>query len=307
MPLRACGPEEHGAAADVLRNDYLLPRQTCPSDAIYPSHDYLRDLVKIFISSVETVPVLRRHFGTSSVPVSWEDWEKLPVTNLDIYAQLSDFREAFREPCRVFSPVAPLDLSSPSFPLTVLQSYEDKLCLDERLEHILRLSGCQDHEKITFVIGNKQRYASSDLAELLIYLNHQCSIILAECLDQTDLAHKLGLLGSRVLIWLSAEHPSTVVLPASVSTVITFNQTVEVPYQIRHVDVLHIDIVPYFATSNSGNYYSVVPNQFYLETTSEKELLITTFRQDLLPLIRYATGWCVDLKANGFDLLARYR
>lgn len=301
------GSQEHESAADAPCNDYSLPRRTCAADRTYRPHDSLENLVKVFISSVETVPVLRQHFRACPVPASREDWKKLPTTNAELYARLTDVREAVREPHRLFSPSAPLDLSRPSFPLTVLQSYEDKLCLDERLEHMLRLAGCQEPEKLTFVVGKDQRYASSDLAELLIYLNHQCSMVLTDGRDQADLTHKVALLGSKFVLWLLPEKPSNLPFPASVSTVITFNQAVRLSPPIRHVDVLHIDVVPYFAASESGKFYSVVSNHFYLESTCEGELLITTLRQDLLPLLRYATGWHVNLKADGFDLLTRCR
>lgn len=267
------------------------------------STNLLNILCETFSRSTHEVPLLRDHFSSISTPTSWTDWINLPVTHRELYSRLKDTRHAIRDAHRFFSPAAPLNLSNPEFPITVLQSYEDKLRLDERLVHIFSTCNIRAPERLVLVYGREQRYAASDLVELLVYLGYQCFLILDNSERPARMTDLIGSLAPKAVIWLSSIRPSASFQSQIECELISFNGFPNRPSRHYTLSVIHFDPVPYFAVSKNGISYSVVGDHFYLETLPDGELLMTTLQQDLLPLVRFVTGIYARIREDGFDLI----
>ena len=255
---------------------------TSPSARIGP------ELLRAYEKGIQQVDLLRELFGRSPVPRNPLEWVALPTTSVSTYSTTRSISSSFRGTERVYAPAAPLDLRCPSFPLAVLQSHSDKTALDERLLHVLKQLGCGHFENFVFVSGRSQHYFAADIAELLVTLGHGCRLLISEEVT-TDTYEKLNGLGAQYIFWLHQTPVSSMSLPDCVQALTTFNSLSDVSF-IRHFDVWHLDEAPLLAISGVDRRYSLLPGHFHVETV-EGELTITTLKQDLLPLVRYRTGW----------------
>lgn len=249
------------------------------------------ELTPAFAAAKAEVPKLDQIFGRFEHPTCMAEWWSLPTTGPLDYAEAKTVTSSVRNLDKLFAPSAPFDLSSPSFPFSVLHSYTDKLALDQRLAEILELTGCGASEDFIFVSGRHQRYFAADLAELLIALGHGCVFMLLDRPSPTDFA-RIQSLEAQYLFWFLAEPIPERSLPDSVCGVVTFSRHPRLRSK-HHVDVLQLDEAPLLAYGEGMGRYSFAPSHFYLEH-SNRELLVTTLRQDMLPLVRYRTGWLVQ-------------
>jgi len=260
----------------------------------------LCDVVEQFLRASRDVPMLRQHYAECQVPASWEDWVALPLTSRSLYESVADMRDVVRTGARLFAPAAPFNLNEPAFPIPLLQSYEDKQAVEERVDHILTLVGHDSVSGLHLILAtHAQRFAAADLADSLICLGYRCMVLLVpversaypfEALDPT-------------LLWMLDGDVPAACLPRATRAIITFNRPDLVHRGISTVDVLQIAPISYFAVSDKQNVYAVPAGHFLLETSAEDELVVTTLRQDMLPLVRYATGVRAKLSGARIELL----
>ena len=240
--------------------------------------------------AVDRVPLLARVFGALEPPNSAESWRRLPTTDARLYGNARGVLEAICGVKALHSPAAPLDLGNPQFPWAVLQSYGDRLTTDERLRRAMSAAGCAPGEDLTFVIEPRHKYAAADLTELLVCWDYQCTVLLTDPVDPLGIAARVDALRPDGLVWfLDGVSPWYVSLPPE-SRIITVSRSGIPSREPRHSDIIHLDPIPYFAFRTFGALYRVCPDQFFLEPGAHNELLVTTLKQDILPLLRFDTG-----------------
>jgi len=272
------------------------------------SHNYgdqgkssFETLITSYTEAVSVVPVLSRHFASKSKPQCWTEWRDLPTTSSQLYSQIDDVRIAVRQGSILSNIRAPLDLQRPSFPLPVFQSQADAEAIKSRLSHILYINGLTGRKVIRIYAGSNERYAAADLADALIFLGHRVQLVLSAQVTKTQMTSRMRKGKADAIFWLHESNVTDYPVASDVP-IITFNKNCITCNAPLHINVIYLDHIPYLASSTADEAYSAAPGHFHLETTSRGELLITTLKQDLFPVIRYASGLFADLTSDGFVL-----
>lgn len=219
------------------------------------------------------------------------DFQALPLSRRADYARLGSVEDAVVDPWIMSKPLAPFDLSSPTFPLTVLYSSEDLRALEERAGFMLRAMNVLPAQRVVVVTTPLNMYAAADLVELFIAAGYRTRAILLQ-----DLASSSPLLHvTRPKVVVLAADPKRLMsklpawLPRSVRKVATFNQFTSFDIGVEHYDVWHLEEAPLIAVSENGRDYRSMRDHFFIESDVSKRIVLTTLRQRLMPLIRYET------------------
>lgn len=250
--------------------------------------------------TIYDVPLLQRHFGVCSAPSTWEGWTDLPLTDRSLYETVSHVNDAVRSSREMFAPAAPMNFGTQAFPVPLLQSYEDKEANEGRIALILD-SVDSDVDGLHLIIAStQQRYAAADLADYLIGLGYQSAVLLTPFETRSD---PLMACAPRVL-WLMDDtgvSPSTLRQPNT--TVLSINMHALCNQSFVNADVLHLDPIGYLAVCKLPEIYTVLPSHFLCEIRDTGELVVTTLRNDLFPLVRYRTGMYAIHCEGGFRVL----
>ena len=259
-------------------------------------------LLRTYVDSIEQIPLLNDIFGHLPHPGTVAEWQSLPTTDKETYSKAPSMKAAFRGVDRLVSPEAPLDLSSPSFPLTVLQSCADKAAVTDRILHILNFLDWDGIADLVCVSDRITRYFAAELAELLLTLGLPCKLLMCDHMDSETCARLVGPRSQHVC-WLHKQPLSRELLPPTVRGVITFNCMHSLSF-LHHANVLHLDEAPFLAVSRGAQEYSYLPSHFHIDVSGDG-LLVTTLKQDLLPLVRYRTGWFGHVNHDGQGLFVQ--
>ena len=245
--------------------------------------DQISKLSAAFQKGVSSVPLLTRAFQHVSAPTTIQEWSMLPVTTPGHYSSVSSVREASAGWRSLFSPVAPRLASSPCFPMAALHSYRDRELADDRVLHILNVLGMRTPMHIVLVYDDESRYYTSDLADLLCTMEFDCFLVAS---GGNSLAITMELKPD-LTFWLCCDPCPWLARSVVIST--GPGLCSEVPAGHNGYVIDH-DLIPYLAVTTNGSRYSTASGQFFFEKSDFGTLLVTTLRQELMPLIRFDTG-----------------
>lgn len=247
------------------------------------------ELDTVVTRAITNVHLFKHLYPAATRIGSLADFQRLPITGRNHYAELRNVTHAVSNPWEMIKPVAPFTLGAEKFPLTVLHSHEDKKLLDQRLEYLLTRIDAQPGERITILAGTRQIYVAADLAESLISLRHACRVVLQNSYAEKAMHDVLERLNSRTVVYLTESKVSSTAFPSSVCNVVTINHTQKLSGRFRHFDVLHLDEIPFIGVKEGEDQYRCVKGHFFVEYDSDGRLILTTLKHQLMPFIRYST------------------
>ncbi len=254
------------------------------------------------VSYVGNIPIFRDIYPQKPQLNSIEDFQRLPLTSRATYARLGRLSDAVQNPWDMTGSLSPWDCNGPCFPTTVLQGAEDEQSLQERAQFLLRQMGLDKKERVTFLTGPHQIYAASELAEILIYLDHPCQIVPVGRNSADSFRENLSPHEPRTVFLCLDASANMPELPASIRNVATFNLRTGLAGPFRHYDILRLDEIPLLGVSNGDGEYQCPSGHFFLEESDKGDLVITTVKHSCMPFIRYDTGIQATVSGDSFRL-----
>lgn len=245
------------------------------------------------IAKARSISALRHHLGAHEIS-TWLDWSALAPTTSEIY------RDAHRElSCagyldRAYTFSAPLKPEAPDLGFHVPLSEYDVDCAGLRIANAIRCLAGFPHPRVLLLTDPRCRYAGSDLADLLIQAGAKvCVDLIMGSIEASGSWNSRDL---DLIFWVSTTAPPSSLMTRASDRLVTINGS---SWNLKtRGDVLHHDAAPYFAFRQALGPYTVSNDDILLESSSAGELLLSAPGQELVPLLRLATG--IDAKALGY-------
>lgn len=251
----------------------------------------VRELAQVVADAAAAVPFFKDLYEGIAPIACLSDFEHLPIIEPSHYTRLGNVTRAVKDVWKLIKPMAPFNLDSHGFPLTVLQDKGDQRALQERLEYLLGRLGVRLGETVAILASPPHMYAAADLAEVLISLRRSCQIVLlteqVEGWSYDTVTH----LDARTVFNFSQRDVDDIGMHPSVRQVVTFNAKKASQGSFEHYDVLHLDEIPLIAVREGDGEYRCAPGQFYVEYDAFGRVILTTLRQRFMPFIRYRTAF----------------
>lgn len=254
----------------------------------------LPDEILTGLARAKLLPGLGSRIGKGPVK-NWAHWLAIEPTHksayVGAYQDLVD--RGLLEQAYTFA--APLVHRSPTLGFHMPLTEADLDLAEERLMAAVGVLGRRRRPQVTILTDRASRYASSDLAELLI---DGGSVPRIELIRTTELPSLRRLPGGDLHLWLCQQAPPRELA----SELVTINGDRWPPAETLG-DILHLDPAPYFAYSAAGRTHVVAGGEIVVEVSSSGQLLVSSLRNELLPLVRFATRvHAADLEGKPFQL-----
>jgi len=248
------------------------------------------------VSEIRNTPILSERLSTFRGVDSAPAWTELPVSYLSEYRESSDSRSVHSNLNEFLCIAAPFDFSKPHYKFPILHTYEDKLLIDKRLEFILELNEIKPQSSILLHGLPKNRYFLADLSDLLICLGYHCIVSIQSTgnFEKNLLNLDIDLIMTCIdIIDATSDYIKPVLRIGTVDEV-----------NLSRINILHDDLIPFFAYSSDGLAFKTLDSHFYLENSPfSQSLLVTLLPQSNLPIFRMDLGIRSRVESNQFHLL----
>ena len=124
-------------------------------------NEKINRLHRLVVEAASNIPMYRAVYGENPSINTLADFEQLPITNIETFAQLGDVSKAVRNPWEMFTSFVPWNTDQLRFPLSVLHSKNDEKSLVDRLNWIMEFVGLQKNERIVFLVSPPYQYGAA--------------------------------------------------------------------------------------------------------------------------------------------------
>lgn len=259
----------------------------------------LNRINEIMNHSRDNVDFYKRHFrGHKRNLKSLEDFKGFPIVTDHIFMreELSDLITGLNDVCETRYPFDSLKMDSQL--IRVLNGYDVESEYNV-LKFIAKQTGTYNKipYRIMLLADEKHNYSIGEFGKKIAFWETPLAMLLVRDQSTSELKHILHNFSPNLLFAALDKKISDAAIPDSVSHILTFNNqntysSLRKKTKFQYFDIFNSPLMGNVAIRNhKDNFYSYDPLQFYIEDENN-QLIFTSFKQKLQPIVRYKSGDC---------------